>query len=322
MSGDTWIVSPVYFDVPSFLVLADRLREVAERDPHLAERDLRFVVLDDSAGRDPDVERLRELRDVEVVEPPFNLGHQRGLVYALRTIAPEVGDDDLVVTLDSDGEDRPEDLPRLVAPVLADEGRGKIALALRTRRRETLVFRLFYAFFKVLFRALTGASARTGNYAAYRGHVAKTLLGHPYFDLCYSSTLTTLNIPVEFVRCERGDRYAGESRMSYWKLFTHGLTMLMPFTERIAVRALLTFSVTMALAIVGSLIVIGVRLFSDLAIPGWATSTLLLLILLSFVALGNFVVLFAVIAQARGTWLAKIEEADRERARVTSSPAG
>ena len=54
--------------------------------------------------------------------------------------------------------------------------------------------------------------------------------------------------------------------------------------------------------------VVCVKLLTDRAIPGWATSTLLLLAVVSFVALGNFVVLFTVFAQSRGISLADVEE--------------
>ena len=76
---------------------------------------MRFVVIDDTAGQDPDVAPLGQLGDVIVLQPPFNLGHQRGIVYALRKMLPQIADEDAVVTMDADGEDRPEDLPRLLA---------------------------------------------------------------------------------------------------------------------------------------------------------------------------------------------------------------
>jgi hypothetical protein len=62
-----------------------------------------------------------------------------------------------------------------------------------------------------------------------------------------------------------------------------------------------------ALGITLSLAVVGIRLFSDTAIPGWATATLLGLLILSFIALGNFVVLFAVLSHSRGISLANLE---------------
>jgi polyisoprenyl-phosphate glycosyltransferase len=144
------------------------------------------------------------------------------------------------------------------------------------------------------------------------------VLGHPYFDLCYSSTFLSLRLEIEYVPCERGSRYAGRSRMGYGRLIMHGLSMLMPFTDRIAVRALVTFAVTAATGGALAVAVVCVKVFTDRAIPGWATSTVLLLIVVSLVSLGNFVVLFAVFSQSRGISLADVEEGAHGRARASS----
>ena len=152
---------------------------------------------------------------------------------------------------------------------------------------------------------------RTGNYAAYGGVVAKRLLLHPLFDLSYSSTLAVLNVPIRYVPCERGARYAGESRMGYGKLVMHGLGMLMPLVDRIAVRALVVFAVTLFLAGALAITVVAVKLFTDAAIPGWATYTLLGALILSLVSLGNFVTLFMIFSQTRASWLANIEQSEK-----------
>ena len=317
-----WVITPVYLDVESFLILKSRLRTVVSQHLTLRTTHLHFVVVDDSGGLDPEILKLRSLPDVTVVEPPFNLGHQRAIVYGIRRTAPAMSDGDLVVTLDADGQDRPEDLARVLGPLLSEPADvRRVALARRTRRRETPAFKSLYLCFTVLFRLLTGFAVRTGNYAAYHGWLARHTLLHPYFDLCYSSTLTSLNLPITFVPCERGNRYAGQSRMSFQKLFIHGLRMLMPFTDRIAIRALVAFTVTFSAGIVLSLTVVTIRLFSHAAIPGWATSTLLLILILSFTALGNFVLLFAVFSQSRGVSLANLEHNTREQSRSASASA-
>jgi uncharacterized membrane protein len=84
--------------------------------------------------------------------------------------------------------------------------------------------------------------------------------------------------------------------------------MLMPFTDRIAVRALAAFTATFCVGIVMSLTVVTIRLFTTAAVPGWATATLLGILILSFIALGNFVVLFVVFSHSRGISLAGLEE--------------
>jgi hypothetical protein len=304
----TWIVTPVYRDVSSFEILRERLLEVLGPDAG----ETRFVVIDDTAGQDPQIERLHGLADVTVLRPPFNLGHQRAIVYALRKILPRVGDDDAIVTLDADGEDQPSDLPRLLAPLRNEAGsehlKQQVVLALRTKRRESLGFKIFYRLFRLMFRSLTGATVRSGNFAAMPGSLAKRVLQHPTFDLSYSSAILALDVPVEYVPCERGERYEGRSKMTYGRLAMHGLRMLMPFTDRIAIRALGTFVFFGILGGVLAFVVVCLKLFTSSAIPGWTSYIALGALIVSLVALGNFVSLFVLFSQTRAVSLANIED--------------
>src|SRR4051794_6395227 len=97
-----WCVSPCYFDVDCFL----RLREETLRSlaPWSIEKVV-FVLVDDSVGMDPQAARLKALRDVRLMPAPINLGAVRAIVYGLRAISGEIRERDVVVTLDSDGED-------------------------------------------------------------------------------------------------------------------------------------------------------------------------------------------------------------------------
>lgn len=299
----TWVFTPVYRDVRSFLILRERLRKALGE-----ERTIRFVAIDDTAGQDPEIARLRGEDGVVVLQPPFNLGHQRAIVYALRKLLPRIADDDLVVTLDADGEDQPSDLPRLLAPLEGPHPAQKVVLALRTKRRESLSFKAMYLMFRALFRALTGATVRSGNFAAMPGSIAKRALLHPTFDLSYSSAILALDLPIEYVPCERGERYEGKSKMTYGRLAMHGLRMLMPFTDRIAIRVLGVFVGSLVVGVLLALSVIGIKLFTDAAIPGWTSFTALAALIISLVALGNFVSLFVLFSQTRAVSLSSIEE--------------
>jgi hypothetical protein len=270
----------------------------------------RFVVVDDTGGLDPEMGRLTQ-EDVRVIRPPFNLGHQRAIVYGLRTIAREMRADDLVVTLDADGEDRPVDLPRLLEPLLAEGSSDRaVALAWRTKRRESMGFRTGYVFFKLLFWFLSGVRVRTGNYAAYRGWLVKNVLRHPHFDLCYSTSLISLNLEVVYVPCPRGVRYAGRSRMNFGRLIMHGIRMMMPFLDRISIRALIALTMALAGFVALLIVVVAIRVFTTLAIPGWASFLVMMGLLGSLIAIGNFVLLFAMFSQSRGFSLIGIEDHD------------
>jgi hypothetical protein len=305
----TWVFTPVYRDVRSFRILRERLLEQLAGSGEGGE--VRFVAIDDTAGQDPEVETLRDCADVTVLQPPFNLGHQRALVYALRKALPQIADDDAIVTLDADGEDRPEDLPRLLAALDARPlPERRVVLALRTKRRESIGFKVLYRLFRLLFRSLTGATVRSGNFAAMPGAIAKRALLHPTFDLSYSSAILALDLPVEFVPCERGERYEGRSKMTYGRLAMHGLRMLMPFTDRIAIRALAAFVFFGILGALLAAVVICLKLFTSSAIPGWTSYIALGALIVSLVALGNFVSLFVLFSQTRAVSLASIEELD------------
>ncbi len=296
-----WIFTPLYKDVPSFLILRE----------HVLTRNLgsvRFVAIDDAAGLDPMIASLQRVPDVRVWPCPFNLGHQRAIVYGLRSFIDEWADDDAIVTMDGDGQDRADDVPRLLAALENASDGPAIVLAQRTQRREAPWFKLMYVVFKLVFRTLTGHVIRSGNFAAIRAGHLKKIIFHPSFDLCYSSTLTNLQIPTIAVGCARGERTAGESRMNVSKLILHGLRMMMPFLDRIAVRSALFFLALFVASSLSSLAIIGVRLFTHLAVPGWATYTLLMTLIISLVAFSQFVLLFTVFSQSQTVSLAGLDK--------------
>ncbi len=310
-----WFVAPIFRDVESFGVLREKLLAVLN-EPTLAERhgETRFVVVDDSGGADPEVARLRSVHDVRVLTTPFNLGHQRALVFGLRKLEGELHGDDVVVTMDADGEDRPEDLPALLQALHGSAGRvPALVLARRTKRQVGVGFQVLYFFFKLLFRSLTGVVIRTGNYAAFRGVLVSRVLFHPHFDLSYSASLISLGLDVELVPCPRGSRYAGRSRMDYYRLVRHGIGMLMPFLDRIAVRALLAFSFSFGLGISLSLLALLLLLFTHASLPWWMPPALAATLAISFISIGNFLVLFASYAQSQSASLRNLDRHEPAR---------
>src|SRR5947209_15422746 len=70
-----------------------------------------------------------------------------------------------LVVMDSDGEDAPGDVPRLVRR-LDEEGGRKIVFAERTRRSESWTFLVSYSLFRLAHVVLTGYRVRVGNFSA------------------------------------------------------------------------------------------------------------------------------------------------------------
>src|SRR5438105_4170533 len=104
-----WLFVPCFYDYQSFAELQKRASLIASKE--LGQLSLRFVVIDDSGGQDAELSALSAHAHVDVVTAPYNLGHQGALVFGLRKMSQSIAEEDYVVTLDCDGEDRPEDIP-------------------------------------------------------------------------------------------------------------------------------------------------------------------------------------------------------------------
>lgn len=61
---------PCYRDVASFVILRDRILDVFAHDQMVASSDIHFVVVDDTAGYDNDIDQLKGYSDVRVITPP------------------------------------------------------------------------------------------------------------------------------------------------------------------------------------------------------------------------------------------------------------
>lgn len=293
---------PVYFDTRSFRILREKILPVLpEGTP------AHFHVLDDSAGADPLVPELSALPGVTVIPLPYNLGHQRALVYGLRRFLAKESREGLIITMDADGEDRPEDLPALLAAYDRARNPGVIVLAQRTQRQESLTFKLFYFVYKNIFRCLTGTVIQTGNFALYHTGLARRILFHPYFDLAYASALFALGANLAFVPCPRGARYEGESKMNFPRLAVHGVRMLMPFMDRIAVRGVIAFTFFTVVSFALSLGLLYGYFTGSFPVSPWVLTGALLTFMMSFLSVCGFSVLITVFANVQGLAFSRLD---------------
>ncbi len=99
------------------------------------------------------------------------------------------------------------------------------------------------------------------------------------------------------VPCARGTRFAGTSRMNAQSLMAHGVRMLLPFAERIAVRAMVLATVAGG-ALVTLLVVIAAGIGSGDALRVLIVATAFVAVVF-LAALIAFLSLFARFDQGR-----------------------
>jgi glycosyltransferase involved in cell wall biosynthesis len=288
------VLTPVYNDWTALTALVGALdRELAHR-----QRTATLLIVDDGSADPSDgiaQFEVAALTSVEVLHLRRNLGHQRaiaiGLAYLEAGAAP-----DAVVVMDADGEDRPEDVNRLL-DTLEAEGSSRVVFAERTRRSEGRVFASLYWAYRFIHLLLTGERVRVGNFSVIPRQLLRRLVAVSDLWNHYAAAVFHARIPFTTIPTRRGTRYAGGSQMNFVSLVTHGLSAMSVFGDRIGVRLLIVTcaSAGFIVSVAGALVVW--HAVSGTSIPAWVATgglaTIVLLFLLFATSLGFVFIILA-----------------------------
>ncbi len=278
------IVIPVYNDWQSFFALVPLLDEA------LAPLSLRVEIVAVDDGSEPCrlVDAARRLRlsriaQISTLRLVCNVGHQRAIAIGLADVVRRRACD-IVLVMDGDGEDRPDDVRRLLESVLADTRPG-FTVGQRRKRSESFRFKVSYNAYKVCFRILTGTTIDFGNFSAAGMATMTKLVYSPHCWNHYAAAVLRTGMPIRRVGTDRGRRLMGRSSMNFTSLILLGLSAMSVYGEVVFVRVLVAALACSAAALVAFIGIVGVRLLSALAIPGWTSILGAIFIVLLFQAL-------------------------------------
>lgn len=274
------IVVPIFNDWVSFVALLKDIDHVSST----LDWAVSVIAVDDGSTEEApasikDVSLFPSLREIRLVELATNVGHQRAIAIGVSMAVSET-DAEAIVVMDSDGEDRPQDIPRLLA---ATQGKSEFAVvARRARRTNTLIFKAFYALYKAVFGILTGRSINFGNFCLISRGYAKRLVMTPELWNNLPAAVLRSRVPVVELPTDRGNRYAGTSKMNYVSLIVHGMGGISVYSDVIFVRMLAATAAFLVFSVVVIGSVVSMKLFSNLNTPGWTTTVVfsILIILL------------------------------------------
>ncbi len=254
------ILIPVYNDWVALSHLVTQLSAVLAEEFDAGADRARILVVDDGSSQSPaldiDLPEAGMIERVDVLTSAVNTGHQRAIVLGLAHLARQTSEadsfvGDYVVVMDADGEDRPEDVPRLVREAINEP--GKIVLAIRKQRSESIGFRLGYACYRLLFRVLAGIRIGHGNFCVLPAGELTRLASDPRLWNHFAASLLISKRPLVHVDTRRGYRLSGGSKMASMELFSLGFSAISVFLEQISIRAVLGSGVLAVLAAAGLL---------------------------------------------------------------------
>jgi polyisoprenyl-phosphate glycosyltransferase len=222
-----------------------------------------------------------------------NLGHQRAIAIALAYIQQH-WKGDAVVVMDADGEDPPEDIPRLVGAMKNIQVPTAV-FAERGKRLESVTFRIFYNCYRAMHRLVTGRDIRFGNFSVLPWSHLDSLVVFPELWNHYAATFIKSRLPYARVRSDRAARLTGQSHMNFVSFIGLGLSALFANQEVVGTRLLImSMFITLGLLLLAGAVA-GIKFFTQLAIPGWATTTIgLLFILVGQSVIASFMLVFSI----------------------------
>ena len=295
------IVIPVYNEEANLPELLDRLTAVLVPMGRPYE-----IVLVNDGSRDRSLALLREAaaRDPHLVVVDFNRNYgQHAAVFA----GFEVCRGEIVVTIDADLQNPPEEIPKLVAKM--EEGYDVVG-SIRVQRQDSLLRRVASRIVNRMTSLATGV--QLSDYGcmlrAYSGPVVKVLASSREISTFIPVLADLFAGRVTEVPVAHSERKHGESKYSLWKLIRLQFDLMTSFS-------VLPLRVTMGIGVVMAIVSVLVALFliAGRLIYGqlWAVSGVFTLFALVFFFLGAQ--LFAV--GLLGEYVGRIYQEVRNRPR-------
>lgn len=207
-----------------------------------------------------------------------NKGHQNALYAGLCSTT-----EDMVVSIDADLQDDPDNITAMVDAFL--EG-ADVVYGVRNERKTDTFFKRFTA--ESYYRVMQGMGVNlVFNHADFRllsRRVINALKEYPESNLFLRGLVQEIGYQSSTVEYERKERFAGESKYPLKKMLSFAWNGITSFSTA-PLRAITVLGLCSGfISTVIILWVLGVRIFTDNAIPGW-TSILLPLLFIGSVQL-------------------------------------
>ena len=228
------ILIPIYNDRESLKKLIENINyEISNLNSEIS-----VVVVNDASSQQivDTYQNTENINSIEIINMKQNSGHTRCIASGLKYIS-EKKEFDYVIPMDGDGEDRPEEIKNFIQ--LAEQSDGKSIIGERVKRSENLLFKTCYQFHKLLTLAFTGQLIKFGNFTCLSKLTVEKMLNEKATWNSFSGSLKKVEKNLLSSPSIRGARYFGPSKMSFFNLLKHSLSIISVFRKTVLIRSAL-----------------------------------------------------------------------------------
>ncbi len=274
------IVAPCYNEGPVIISFLNELSKTLES----IDNDFHIIIIDDGST-DNTRQLLQDMTwqsraTLELVFLDNNMGHQGAIAQGLR-YSSQLDISHLIV-MDSDGEDDPKAIQSLV-----DLQQEDIIFVSRKKRKESIKFKVFYTFYKLLFLLVTNKKLNFGNYSMISKKVLLEIKDQQFVH--YSAFISKLKYHKQYIAFDRRKRIDGTSKMNFDSLVLHGFKSFLEYAEALFFIFLRLFMLIFLFIMIGAGVILYKKYILGSAILGWTSSLMLSLINMAILTLGFFV---------------------------------
>ena len=228
------ILIPIYNDRESLTKLIENINlELKEISSEAS-----IIVVNDSSSEqiNDNYPNTENIKSIEIINMKENRGHARCIASGLKYIY-EKKEFDYVIPMDGDGEDRPEEIKNFIQ--LAEQSENQTIVGERTKRLESLFFKVCYQFHKLLTLGFTGQLIKFGNFTCLSKSTIEKMLNEKATWNSFSGSLKKIEKDLLSMPSIRGRRYFGPSKMSFFNLLKHSLSIISVFRKIVLIRSAL-----------------------------------------------------------------------------------
>jgi len=228
------ILIPIYNDRESLTKLIEDINfEVKDLNSQIS-----IIVVNDASSQQITDNYLNteNINTIEIINMKENKGHARCIASGLKYIF-EKKEFNYVIPMDGDGEDRPEEIKSFIQ--LAEQANDKSIVGERIKRSESLFFKICYQLHKLLTLGFTGHSIKFGNFTGLSKSTIEKMLNEKATWNSFSGSLKKVEKDLLSIPSIRGARYFGLSKMGFFNLLKHSLSIISVFRKTVLIRSAL-----------------------------------------------------------------------------------
>jgi len=228
------ILIPIFNDRESLTKLIEDINfEIKDLNSEIS-----IIVVNDASSQQiiDNYPNIENINSIEIINMKENRGHTRCIASGLKYIF-EKKEFDYVIPMDGDGEDRPEEIKNFIQ--LTEQSEDQTIVGERTKRSESLFFKLCYQAHKILTLVFTGQSIKFGNFTCLSKITIEKMLNEKATWNSFSGALKKIDNNLLSIPSTRGTRYFGPSKMSFFNLLKHSLSIVSVFRKTVLIRSAL-----------------------------------------------------------------------------------